>query len=141
MSRNLLLKNISILLLIILSGTFAYSQSETEQPKQADRPLKITKNVPASYSGEARARQIEGWIKLRITFLDTGRIGDIFYVDESDPEKNLTKYGLLKNSYEAAKKVEFLPAIKDGKPVTVTKLLLYSFDLGRRPTFQVGRRP
>lgn len=137
--KKALLKISIISLFIITLGTFAYSQSE--QPQQADRPLKITKNVPASYTGEARARQIEGWIKLRITFLDTGEIGDIFYVDESDPEKNLTKYGLLKNSYEAAKKVEFLPAIKDGKPVTVTKLLLYSFDLGRRPTFQVGRRP
>jgi hypothetical protein len=111
---------------------------------QTDQPLRVTKVPEAPYSGEARARQLEGWIRLRVTFLDSGTIGDIFYVNESDPEKNLSKYGLLKNCYEAAKKVEFQPAIKDGKPVTTTKVLQFNFSLGRRPGgFQVGngRRP
>ena len=102
------------------------SQSET------DRPLQV-KSVPQpAYTPEAKINGVYGWIKLRITFLDTGEIGDIFYVDESDAGKRLTEHGLLKTSYEAAKKVKFLPAIKNGKPVTVTKVLQYNFHNERR---------
>ena len=137
MLKKLRYKFIIVVALLFILGVSAFAQDG------ADRPLKVLKVPQAEYSGEARARQIEGWIRLRITFLDSGAIGDIFYVDESDPQyKSLSKYGLLKNCYEAAKKVEFEPAVKDGKPVTVTKVLVYSFNLGRRPGgFQVVRKP
>jgi hypothetical protein len=132
MLKNLHFKFIVLTVSLFAFGAVAFAQNET------DRPLKVLRVPAAEYSGEARGRMIEGWIKLRITFLDTGAIGDIFYVNESDPQKELSKYGLLKNCYEAAKKVEFQPAVKDGKPVTVTKVLQYDFNLGRRPGFKVG---
>lgn len=125
---------VTLLLLFALSS-LAFSQTET------DRPVRIIKNSPAPYTGEARSRMLEGWIKLRVTFLEDGKIGDIFYVDESHPERELSKYGLLKNCYEAAKKIQFEPALKDGKPVTVTKVLQYNFSLGRNPGGFTVRRP
>jgi hypothetical protein len=124
MLKNLHDKFLFVIIVMLICGTVAFAQT--------DRALKILKVPEAEYSGEARGRMIEGWIRLRITFLDSGAVGDIFYVNESDSEKNLSKYGLLKNAYEAAKKVEFEPAVKEGKPVTVTKVLQYDFNLGRR---------
>lgn len=126
---------------VLLLGTFVYSQAEAEKPKQEDRPLKVTSMPPPGYTPQARLDGVSGWIKLRVTFLETGEIGDIFYVAESSPDKTLTKAGLLKKAYDAAKLIEFLPAIKEGKPVTVTKVLEYNFNLGQRPGFRVGRRP
>ena len=137
MLRNAFFKTITIAAFIFAFSVFTFAQ-ETEQ-KPADRPLKVTYNPRAEYTPQARIEGVSGWIQLRVTFLDTGEIGDIFYVRESDPDKSLSKTGLLKNAYEAAKKVKFLPAIKDGKPVTVTKILLYKFEIGRRPEFQVKR--
>jgi outer membrane biosynthesis protein TonB len=137
MLRITLFKFITIAAFIFAFSVFTLAQ-EAEQ-KQADRPLRITYVPQAGYTPQARIEGISGWIQLRVTFLETGEIGDIFYVKESDPDKSLTKYGLLKNAYEAAKKVKFSPAIKDGKAVTVTKILVYSFEMGRRPQFQVKR--
>lgn len=129
--RNTIFKTIIIAVFISAFAGLAYSQSETQKP-QDDRPLQV-KSVPqAAYTPEAKINGVYGWIKLRITFLDTGEIGDIFYVSESNGRR-LTEHGLLKTSYEAAKKVKFLPAIKDGKPVTVTKVLQYNFHNERRP--------
>lgn len=122
-----------IAVLIAISSIITFSQTN-------DRPVKVTKFTRAEYTGEARGRMIQGWIKLRVTMKADGTLGDIYYVDESDPEKNLSKYGLLKNCYEAAKKIQFQPAIQDGEPVTVTKVLQYNFALGQRPE-DFRRRP
>ncbi len=131
--KKALLRTFIISVFVLAMGTFAYSQAETETPRQPDRPLKVTHNPPPGYTPQARIDGVSGWIKLRVTFLETGEIGDIFYVDESSPDKALTKTGLLKKAYESAKKIEFQPAIKEGKAVTVTKVLIYNFQLGRRP--------
>ena len=122
---------------IFALGISAFAQ-QNEQ-KQADRPLKVTYNPQPGYTPEARINGLSGWIQLRVTFLDTGQIGDIYYVSESDAGKNLSKAGLLKNAYEAARQVKFLPAIKDGAPITVTRILVYSFAIGDRPVFNVRR--
>ncbi len=126
--------------LFVLSFT-AFAAAQEAERKPADRPLKVTYNPSGEYTSEARAQMLSGWIKLRVTFLDTGELGDIFYVDESAADKALSKAGLLKSSYDAAKKIRFEPAIKDGSPVTVTKVVVYNFEIGERPGFRVGRRP
>jgi Gram-negative bacterial TonB protein C-terminal len=138
MLKTVLPKFIALMLFALAFSGAAVAQEAGQ--KQADRPLKITSVPQPEYTEGARKMMIEGWIKLRLTFLDTGALGDIFYVDESSAEKELTKAGLLKSAYEAAKKVTFEPAIRDGKPVTVTKVVLYSFAMGQREGgFQVGR--
>lgn len=137
MLRTALFKTIAITAFIFAFSVFTFAQEAEQKP--ADRPLQVTYNPRAEYTPQARIEGVSGWIQLRVTFLETGEIGDIFYVRESDPDKSLSKTGLLKNAYEAAKKVKFLPAIKDGKAITVTKVLLYEFYMGRRPTFQVKR--
>jgi Gram-negative bacterial TonB protein C-terminal len=138
MPKTLLFKLVALSVFTLAFSGAAAAQETTQI--QADRPVKITSVPKAEYTGDARKQMIEGWIKLRLTFLDTGELGDIFYVDESSDKKELTKAGLLKSAYDAAKKVTFEPAIRDGKPVTVTKIVLYSFALGQRGGgFQVGR--
>jgi hypothetical protein len=138
MLKTVLPRFIAITLFALAISGIAMAQ-ETAQ-KQADKPVKITSVPQPEYTEGARKMMIEGWIKLRLTFLDTGQLGDIFYVDESSAEKELTKAGLLKSAYDAAKKVTFEPAVKDGKPVTVTKVLLYEFAMGQREGgFQVRK--
>jgi hypothetical protein len=122
---------------IFVLGISVFAQ-QGEQ-KQAGRPLQVTYNPRAEYTPQARINGLSGWIQLRVTFLDTGQIGDIYYVTESDAGKNLSKAGLLKNAYEAAKQIKFLPAIKDSAPITVTRILVYSFAIGDRPVFNVRR--
>jgi hypothetical protein len=147
MTQKSILKAISLAVFILTLSVFAASQGSAQgtgqatEQKPADRRLQVTYNPPGEYTSEARSKMLSGWIKLRITFLDTGELGDIFYVDESAADKSLSKAGLLKSSYDAAKKIKFLPAIKDGNPITVTKVVVYNFEIGERPGFQVGRRP
>jgi TonB family protein len=122
-------------LIAITVFALAFSGAAVAQqaaPDQADRPVKITNAPKPEYTEEARKRMIEGWVQLRVTLLGTGELGDIFYVAESSAKKELTKYGLLKSAYDAAKKVTFVTAIKDGKPVTVTKVLIFNFNMGQR---------
>ena len=143
MTRKSILKALSLAVFVLTLSVFAAAQGtgqETEQ-RSADRPLGVTYNPPGEYTSEARSKMLSGWIKLRITFLDTGELGDIYYVDESAADKSLSKAGLLKSSYDAAKKIKFLPAVKDGNPVTVTKIVVYNFEIGDHPGFRVGRRP
>ncbi len=135
-------KILAVTLFVLSFTAFAAAQGTGQaEQKPADRPLRVTYNPSGEYTADARSKMLSGWIKLRVTFLDTGELGDIFYVDESASDKALSKAGLLKSSYEAAKKIKFLPAIKDGNPVTVTKVLVYNFEIGERPGFRVGRRP
>jgi outer membrane biosynthesis protein TonB len=143
MFKAVSLKIFTVTLFVLLFTAFAAAQGTAQEAerKPADRPLRVTYNPSGEYTSEARAKQLSGWIKLRVTFLDTGELGDIFYVDESTPDKSLSKAGLLKSAYDAAKKIRFEPAIKDGSPVTVTKVLAYDFQIGERPGFRVGRRP
>lgn len=65
---------------------------------------------------------VDGTITLRVTFLASGQIGAIEPV-------NKLPFGLTMSAVEAAKKMKFVPATKDGTPYTVTKLVQYSFTI------------
>jgi len=65
---------------------------------------------------------VQGDLRLRVFFSANGLITSIAVVDDLDD-------GLAKNAILAAKRIRFLPAMKDNAPVTVTKMVLYSFTL------------
>jgi hypothetical protein len=90
---------------------------------EVDKPLKIISMPKASWTKEAlSAANLQGIARLRVTFLDCGKIGKI------QPVSRLP-YGLTENAVEAAKKIRFEPAMKNGKPVTVAKVVEYPFTL------------
>lgn len=116
-------KPVSALFLLCLFGFCAAAQAQTE----ADKPVKILTKPRADYTDEARRNNIEGKVQVEITFLADGTIGEV--IDFPENKEDLRKYGLVNAVIEAAKKIKFEPATKDGKPVTVTKIQIYTFTL------------
>lgn len=86
---------------------------------EIDKPLKIISKPRALWTTDAH---VQGVVRLRVTFLDCGKIGAI------QPVSRLP-FGLTESAIEAAKKIRFEPAMKNGKPLTVAKVVEYSFSI------------
>ena len=121
-----MLKKISILLLICFSIIYAPAQAQLQDAAES---LRISSKPQAAYTVKAREKKVEGTIRLRVTFLASGEIGDVIFVSESSKKKKLIKYGLLEQAIEAAKQIKFEPARKNGQPITVVKLVEYQFTI------------
>lgn len=88
----------------------------------ANQNLTITLKPAAAYTETARNKQVQGFVRLKIVFKKDGNIGKIKVV-EGLPD------GLNERAIEAAKNIRFRPATKNGKPVTVTKMVEYRFTI------------
>lgn len=110
-----------VILIICLFSIFAFGQT-----KNYDIPVKIISKPKASYPKQKNGSLcVRGTITLRVQFLETGEIGKISVISGfSDGFEEFNECAV-----EAAKKINFKPATKDGKSVTVTKQVQYSFSL------------
>ena len=79
----------------------------------------ISKPRP-NYTLAARENNVQGTVRLLVTFLESGQIGDISPI-------NGLPHGLTEEAIKAAKKIKFQPATVEGKAVTVRKTVEYSF--------------
>ncbi len=106
----------------ITSNQTDKTTSDTTQTnsKQFDTPLKILAKPQASRTDGQDCSQ--GKVVLRVTFLYSGEIGTISVI--SGLGNGLTEQAVL-----AAKKINFEPAMKGGKPVSITKPVEYSFTI------------
>ncbi len=95
-------------------------QSTTIAKEDGVNPVRILSKPRPTYTVEARKNGVTGSIKLRVSFLASGTIGDVISV-------NTLPDGLTESAIEAAKGIKFQPATKNGTPLTVTKLVEYSF--------------
>ena len=84
--------------------------------------LKILSKPRPAYTDFARFYWISGTVLTRVTFLATGQIGAV------TPMTKLP-FGLTEQAVTAAKRLKFEPAYLDGKPVSVTKQVEYSFSI------------
>lgn len=84
--------------------------------------LSILSKPRPNYTDAARQNGTEGIVRLRVTFLASGKIGSI------SPVFGLP-YGLTEQAIAAARKLEFEPAQKSGVAVSVTRLVEYNFTL------------
>ncbi|MFN0277167.1 MAG: energy transducer TonB [Pyrinomonadaceae bacterium] len=125
---NKLDKIFLIIGLLLLGFQVGYGQNaEPGPPRNPETvPIKIKSRPSASHTTEARRADVQGVVRLRVTFLATGKIGNIDVVFVSDEEK-FEKYGLTKQAIKAAKKIKFEPAKRDGNPVSIVKTVEYSF--------------
>jgi TonB family protein len=78
----------------------------------------------AAYPAAARAAKAKGEVRLRVVLASDGTVKYIF------PMKPL-KHGLTEAAIEAAQKVKFEPAIRDGKPASQFATLSYEFKNGK----------
>ena len=61
-------------------------------------------------------------MNLRITFLSNGTVGEIAAIKK-------LPFGITESAIEAAKRIRFEPEYVNGSPITVKKVLQYSFTI------------
>lgn len=84
--------------------------------------LQILSKPRPGYTEAARSENIQGSVVLRVTFLASGQIGEV------TPVKTLPN-GLTEQAIAAAKEIRFEPASDNGRPVSVTKQVEYTFSI------------
>ena len=90
--------------------------------KEVDtRPRLISKPEPG-YTEKARRKETTGAVRLTVVFSAIGEVTNI-HVVQGLPN------GLTEKAIDAARRIKFVPGIKDGKPVSVWMHLEYHFNL------------
>lgn len=94
----------------------AFKVTEVDQ-----RPRLLFKPEP-QYTEEARKNQLSGTVMLRVVFSSAGEVDQIRAVHS-------LPFGLTERAIAAARQIKFVPAIKNGHPVSVQMQLEYNFNL------------
>jgi TonB family protein len=95
-------------------------QMQTFTPKQVDTRATILERPAASYTREARRKNVQGFVILNVVLSSQATIDRVTVV------RGLPA-GLTENAIRAACKIRFKPAIKEGKAVSQTLLVEYNF--------------
>lgn len=90
--------------------------------KEVDRKIRIGMKVEPSYTDSARLNQLTGTVVLKAIFSRNGSVTNIRTMSGL-PE------GLTERAIDAARKIKFIPAIKNGKYVSMSIQLEYNFNL------------
>ena len=85
-------------------------------------PLKVISKPKANYTDSARTNQIQGIVRLRVTFTAAGTTENIV------PVSGLP-FGLTEQAIAAARQIRFEPAKRNGQPIASTKIVEYSFTI------------
>jgi TonB family protein len=106
--------------------------SEPADPSQAGRtvfsPSEVTTRVRVlskpepTYTEKARSALVEGTVVLRAIFAADGTVKNILVL-------NALPGGLTTRAIDAARKIRFEPATKDGRPVSILQTIEYNFNL------------
>lgn len=102
------------------AGTKPADFSVKSNKKIVSKPLNITYKPRPPYTDQAREEGIEGKVRVRVTFLANGEIGSVVPVAA-------LPFGLTEQAIAAARKMKFEPQMHDGVPVSVTKVVVFSF--------------
>ena len=108
--------------LLMAIPSFAQNGESTQSAiRRPDTPVKILFRPKAEYpKSDGGSVCIRGTVTLKVQFLESGKIGDIVAVTR-------LPYGATENAIEAAKKMRFKPATRDGKPVTKSMTVQFWF--------------
>jgi TonB family protein len=90
--------------------------------KEVDRKARLLAKPEPSYTDAAKENAIVGTVILKVVFASTGQVTNI-RVAQALP------YGLTEKAIAAAKKIKFIPAMKDGHYVSMWMQLEYNFNL------------
>ncbi|CAN5867340.1 hypothetical protein BH20ACI4_BH20ACI4_16750 [soil metagenome] len=95
---------------------------KNNQTKDKISPLTIIIKPSPKYTDVARKSNTVGSVKMRITFLSNGAIGDISVVEG-------VANGLTEQAIIAAKKMAFLPVKNGDRTEDTTKTVIYTFSI------------
>jgi TonB family protein len=85
-------------------------------------PLKILSRPRPSYTDRARRAGISGSVKLYVLFGANGKILNIIGISGLG-------YGLDEEAIKAARQIKFEPKTENGKPVSVVKMVIFTFTI------------
>lgn len=104
------------------NASVGYAQTTESAHALEKRDAKITAqpNPLADLKGASASVQKERKIVLRMVLRANGKVTDISVVRSDAPELN-------KVAVQAAKKIKFAPAMKDGQPVSQWATVTYTF--------------
>ncbi|HYV25191.1 MAG TPA: energy transducer TonB [Pyrinomonadaceae bacterium] len=119
-----------IVLLVLIVGVRAQDPAKPVSDKtenlykgsEVTAKAHVKKKPDPRYTKDARKHAVEGTVILRCVFSSTGEVKNI-HVVSGLPD------GLTESAVEAAKKIKFTPAMKDGHPVSMWMELQYNFHL------------
>jgi len=92
-----------------------------KSPEVSTRPRVILKPEP-QYTEQARRNQVMGTVVLRAVFSSTGQVTNIQAVQKLSD-------GLTEKAIAAARGIRFVPAMRNGHPVSMYMQLEYNFNL------------
>ena len=90
--------------------------------KEVDTKARLISKPEPSYTESAREHEITGTVVLRVVFSASGQITNIRIVTG-------LPYGLTERAIAAARKIKFIPGMKDGRYVSMWMQLEYNFNL------------
>lgn len=90
--------------------------------KEVDTKVRLIKKPEPSYTDRAKHEQVTGTVILKAVFSSAGQVTNIRIVHG-------LPFGMTQKAIEAAKKIKFIPAMKDGKYVSMWMQLEYNFNL------------
>ena len=95
---------------------------KTYTGREVETKARLTHRPEPNYTEKARNSGTRGTVVLQAIFSKTGKVTDIRTLSG-------LPNGLTERAVEAARKIKFIPATKDGKPVSMWMQLEYNFNL------------
>jgi TonB family protein len=89
--------------------------------RQAGLPI-IKVKPQVKYTKAALRHEVQGTVVLRVVLHSSGQVREVCVVQG-------LPYGLTKRAVDAAYRIEFEPALKEGRPVSFTMQMEYEFSL------------
>jgi Gram-negative bacterial TonB protein C-terminal len=125
--------NVSLLLLLLFTISVMAQHSESNSSedtcakpiynrKEVSRPAKITSKPEPIIPEEARAKQVKGRVILTAVLCRTSKVTDIVVVEG-------LPYGVTEKMIENAQHIKFIPAEKDGQPVSQEQRMEYVINI------------
>lgn len=90
--------------------------------QEVDKNFKPVMNFHPQYTEAARQQRVTGTVVLQCTLAADGNVRSIRVISG-------LPHGLTENAIQSARKLKFIPAMKDGKYVSVSTQFVFKFDL------------
>ncbi|HVF21686.1 MAG TPA: energy transducer TonB [Pyrinomonadaceae bacterium] len=90
--------------------------------RDVDRKVRLAMKPEPMYTEAARQNSVTGTVVLKVIFSSNGDVNNIRIVSG-------LPFGLTEKAIDAAKKIKFIPAVKDGRFVSMWMQLEYNFNL------------
>jgi TonB family protein len=90
--------------------------------KEVTTKVRILEKLEPTYTEAARRAGVNGTVVMRAVFASDGSVKNVFVT-------RALSFGLTSAAVKAAKRIQFTPATKDGKPVSMWLELQYNFNL------------